>query len=120
MNMSAQTQGTEKLVAFPNLQKAGQQVMVPEAISKQVKAVLASDKSKAEKIRQLHTIGGEALSQYKIAQLMGIIPQFVNNVLSKAKAQAEKKATKATTPAEDAAVTKVASALVHATGGDVK
>lgn len=50
--------------------------------AKKIVGILADEKlSKSEKIRQLYALG--ELSQYKIAKLMGVIPQFVNNVVTK-------------------------------------
>jgi DNA-directed RNA polymerase specialized sigma24 family protein len=82
----------QKTMTFTNPTKETQKIVLDEATGKKVQAILGTQVSKSEKMRQL--LGIEGLSQYKIAALMGVIPQFVNNVAHKAADKAQKDAQK--------------------------
>jgi hypothetical protein len=58
-----------------------------------VSEIVNSNVSKSEKIRLLKSTFPE-MSEYRIAKLLGIIPQFVNNVLKKQHDKELKNATK--------------------------
>lgn len=67
--------------------------MSNEVTKVQIEEILNnSELSKSEKIRRLYSLGG--LTQYKISKLMGVIPQFVNNVITKDRTKVAKEATK--------------------------